>query len=395
MLIHVATDNDIHPPRFGGTQRTFGLCRGLARRHEVRVLCVVPNRDRAPDEERVAGLTVLRRRVPYTSLAWRLERARLAPLFVAAYGHRRRAPRFAAALGRAPDAVLADLALAGVAQATPGALRVHLAQNVEYDHWRAAGESVAFRGIWAERLRALEAAAVRDADLTVVCSEEDALRMRALYDVPAGRLAIAPNGWDETAIRPAGDAARGAARAALGLTPDDYAALFLASGVPHNRAALRFLVDELMPKLAGDGVRLIVAGAAGRALAGRREPWLANQGEVADLAPLLAAADAGLNPVTAGGGSNVKVPTYLAAGLAVLTTAHGLRGFGALRPHVTLAEPDQLADALRGRPRGWRARAAAPPAELAELAWGRIGERLGERLDALRPAAPAAAESAR
>ena len=46
MLIHVATDNDIHPPRFGATQRAFGLCRGLARRHEVRALCVVRSSSR-------------------------------------------------------------------------------------------------------------------------------------------------------------------------------------------------------------------------------------------------------------------------------------------------------------------------------------------------------------
>jgi hypothetical protein len=87
MLIHAATDNDIHPPLFGGTQRAFGLYRGLARRHEVHALCVVPNRTAAPAEENVAGVRLLRRKAWYTSLAWRLERARLAPMFTAAYGH--------------------------------------------------------------------------------------------------------------------------------------------------------------------------------------------------------------------------------------------------------------------------------------------------------------------
>ena len=93
MLIHGAVDNDIHPPRFGGAQRSFGLYRGLAAAHEVNVLCVVPNRNRAPSEERAAGVTLIRRRAWYTSLAWRLERAHLAPLFSAAYAHRLRARR--------------------------------------------------------------------------------------------------------------------------------------------------------------------------------------------------------------------------------------------------------------------------------------------------------------
>ena len=87
MLIHAATDNDIHPPLFGGTQRAFGLYRGLARRHEVSALCVVPNRAVAAADERVAGVRLLRRKAWYTSAAWRLERARLAPAFLAAYGH--------------------------------------------------------------------------------------------------------------------------------------------------------------------------------------------------------------------------------------------------------------------------------------------------------------------
>ena len=91
MLIHAATDNDIHPPLFGGTQRAFGLYRGLARRHEVSALCVVPNRAVAAADERVAGVRLLRRKAWYTSVAWRLERARLAPMF--AGGLRARAGR--------------------------------------------------------------------------------------------------------------------------------------------------------------------------------------------------------------------------------------------------------------------------------------------------------------
>ncbi|MEQ1883316.1 MAG: hypothetical protein ABL878_20375 [Burkholderiales bacterium] len=52
--------------------------------------------------------------------------------------------------------------------------------------------------------------------------------------------------------------------------------------------------------------------------------------ETPDLGSVLAAADAGMNPVTAGGGSNVKVPAYLALGLAVISTAFGVRGYAAL-----------------------------------------------------------------
>jgi hypothetical protein len=134
--------------------------------------------------------------------------------------------------------------------------------------------------------------------------------------------------------------------------------------------------------MAGEGFRLLVAGSVTRSLTGRREDWLVARAEAPDLSPLLHAADAGLNPVTTGGGSNVKLPTYLAAGLAVVTTPFGLRGYAALRPHVVVATLEETAAALRERPAGWRALGRPAPAEVAEYAWGRLGERLGEALEA-------------
>jgi hypothetical protein len=80
----------------------------------------------------------------------------------------------------------------------------------------------------------------------------------------------------------------------------------------------------------------------------------------------------------------VKLPTYLAVGLAVLSTPFGLRGFAALRPWVVTVGLEGLTEALRARPAGWLARGQTMPAEVAEHAWGRLGERLGEALEARR-----------
>jgi glycosyltransferase involved in cell wall biosynthesis len=381
MLIHAATDNDIHPPLFGGTQRAFGLYRGLARRHQVSALCIVPNRSVAPADERVAGVRLLRRSAWYTSVAWRLERARLAPMFLAAYGHRLAARSLARAFPGPADALLADLYLTGLFDVDPAPLRVYTSHNVEVDHFRMTRADVAAPWFWAARLRALERRAVERAALTAVCSDEDAERMRELYGVSDEALAVIPNGYDETAVRPAAAGERERARAALGLGERDYAALFVGSDFPHNRTALAWVMDRVMPALAPEGFRLLVAGSVTRSLTGRREEWLIARAETPDLSPLLHAADAGLNPVTTGGGSNVKLPTYLAAGLAVLTTPFGLRGYGALRPRVVVATLEETAGALRERPAGWVASGLPPPPEVAEYAWGRLGERLGEALE--------------
>jgi len=394
VLIHGATDNDLHPPLFGATQRSFGLFRGLARRHDVRVLCVVPNRTRKPREERVAGVTLLRRSAWYTAVAWRLERARLSPLFLASLAHRARARAWRDVLPGAADACMADLPLAGVLDFGPARLRVLHAHNVEYDHFREAGPALFARGFWAGRLRALEARAVRGADLVVAASDEDAARFRALYGVAADAIVAIPNGFDETAVRPPAPGERGRAREALGLARDDYACLFVGSDVPHNRAALAVTLERVIPPLARDGFKLLVVGSVSRALAGRREPWLIARPATPDLSPWLHAADAGLNPVTRGGGSNVKLATYLAAGLAAVSTPFGVRGYAPLEPFVTVAEIDRLPEALSTRPRGAAARAEEPPAAIRAYAWGALGERLAGELErrlGARAASPAAA----
>ena len=108
--------------------------------------------------------------------------------------------------------------------------------------------------------------------MTIVCSDEDAARMRELYDVPAARLAVVPNGFDETRLAPPGAAERSRAREALGFGARDYVAAFVGADWGPNREALALLVDRVLPALAGEGVRLLVVGTIGRALGGRREP---------------------------------------------------------------------------------------------------------------------------
>ncbi|MEO5987875.1 MAG: glycosyltransferase family 4 protein [Candidatus Eisenbacteria bacterium] len=382
MKVHSVVDTDIHPPRSGGTQRLFGLARGLAARHSVRVLCLVPNRNTAAATETVAGVQLLRRKAWHTSVAWRLDRMGLAPLFNAARGHRANAERYRVALGSEGDVLACDLNLAGMLASGAVPLKVYASQNVEYDRFVQSSARVWRRAYWSERLRALEGAAVRDAHLTVTCSDEDAVRMRDLYGVPEGSVAVIPNGYDETALRPPSPEERARARVAIGVREDAYVVAFVGADWGPNREALAGLVRRVMPALASDGIHLLVVGSVGRSLAHTQESWLRVVGEVPELTPLLHAADAGVNPMIGGGGSNVKVPAYLAAGLAVVTTPFGLRGYPSLSTHCVVVESESLADALRARPRGWNAREEAAPEALGEYAWGRLGEKLGKLYEA-------------
>jgi glycosyltransferase involved in cell wall biosynthesis len=399
MIVHGFAGNDVHPPRFGASQRLFGLYRGIALRHDTHVLALVPNRHPGPDDERVGGFHLVRHREWYTSPAWRLERAGLAPMFALALpGHGARGRAIAARLAGDADVVVADLALAGVLEHAGSALRVLHAHNVEYDHFRSAGPRVLARDAWAESLRGLEARACAFADLVVTVSAEDAERMHELYGVPAERLLTVANGYDESELRPPSPDERRRARAALGVADGDLVAVFVGSDVPHNQDGLKLLIEHVLPQCGSLGAVLVVVGSVTAALTDAELDRFATggthgtrrliaRGEVASTLPFLHAADVGLNPVTGGSGSNVKLPTYLAAGLEVVTTPHGLRGYPDLAGTVTVAERAGFADALAAlRPELARRRASGEPARpapvaLANYAWGELGARLGDTLE--------------
>ena len=69
--------------------------------------------------------------------------------------------------------------------------------------------------------------------------------------------------------------------------------------------------------------------------------------------------------------SNIKLAEYVAAGLPVVTTAFGLRGYEQFADLVTVADPDAFAEAIEAQPPP-----AGPRSELAQLGWTALGEKL-------------------
>jgi hypothetical protein len=389
LRIQGAVDNDIHPPLFGLAERAFSLYRALAERHAVRVLCVVPNRSGGAPRERAHGVELVRARRAYTSLVWRMERAGWAPMFAVADWHRRWGGSLARALDAQADVWSVDgINLAWLLERRSRPLRVYLAQNVETDFFRTAGPRVTSPERWAARLHDLERRAVRAADLVVTVSHEDADRLSSLHDVPAERFEVVENGFDETRLHPPSLEERRAARARFGLRDEEQVGVFVGSDFPHNREAARLLIERVYPELAGAGRhRLLLVGGVAAAFANIGASWLTRVPPTPDLLACLHAADVGLNPVTGGGGSNVKLPTYLAAGLPVVTTPFGLRGYRPLSACVVQAEPSQLVAALHAGPRPHPGTAAA----IAPFAWRALGRRLGERYERALGGATAAA----
>lgn len=259
------------------------------------------------------------------------------------------------------------------------AVLVYDAHNVEHVLKQAAWPDSAVTRHLIGRVRALEAGLVGAADLVLACTQRDAAALQALAGVDGARFVVGSKGIDAS---PAADA-MAAARAAR--EPGRHAVFVGSKHGPNNEAA-RWIATVLAPVLAG--WRFTIAGACGPAAeVAAPPPNVVITGPVDDLDGLLVTADVALNPMAAGSGINMKLFESLRAGLPVLSTPLGARGFETAGEGVVVAERDAFAaalDALVADAAAWRARVAAGPrAVRAQYAWPVVGERVRARIEAL------------
>lgn len=116
-------------------------------------------------------------------------------------------------------------------------------------------------------------------------------------------------------------------RAQLGLAQDDWLFVFSGSGYGPNLESLAELRAFCRAEAAFLQRNRIYFLALGSMVAQPgRDGALISTGPVPEVPPYFAASDAGLNPITRGSGSNVKLFEYLAARLPVVSTQFGVRG---------------------------------------------------------------------
>lgn len=182
-------------------------------------------------------------------------------------------------------------------------------------------------------MRTIESAAPSRYQEILACAEEDHDFFRRFDPGGRLRLPIVRNGVDPEAYR-AAPGARERVRAELGLEQTDSLLVFSGSNFAPNVEALQELRAFCRAEadfLKRERVYILALGSVSDAPG--REGALILTGRVPEIVSYLAAADAGLNPVMRGSGSNVKLFEYLAAKLPVISTAFGVRG--------TALEPDQ------------------------------------------------------
>ena len=160
----------------------------------------------------------------------------------------------------------------------------------------------------------------------LACADEDQAffrshDQRSKLNVPMVRCGVDPRLYAFTAHM------RQQMRASLGLAEEDRVLVFSGSGFSPNVEALSDIKAFCRGEadfLAQSRVYMLVVGSVSSEA--YRDGALIVTGRVPEVLPYFAAGDAGINLVTRGSGSNVKLFEYLAARLPVISTTFGVRG---------------------------------------------------------------------
>lgn len=224
------------------------------------------------------------------------------------------------------DAIVADFPFVYPvfgASGAQGKLRIVNTHNLEH---RFFDPRVRWRNAWVRSaVRGIELGAARAADILVSCCAEDAAFFTA--NAPVRQSIVVANGINLQRFRGI-ETHRSATRTRLGIADNVRVFIFTGSKWGPNREAYQYLQDFASGHAAwleAERVHLLVVGDV--VAEPFQRPGFTATGSVETVEPYFAAADAALNPITSGAGTNVKMGEFIALRLPIVCTTFGARGF--------------------------------------------------------------------
>jgi len=248
------------------------------------------------------------------------------------------------------DVVLVEgpLQVPAISQMTNDAMVVYSSHNVEADRF-APVLNGRFGGWIHRRLSRIESRAIDRAD-GVICTTEADRRYYERKTNPGCPVIVAPNGiYRQDVIK---DPLTNIDKEKVvdiheryNISEEELIAIFVGSDYKPNVEAAQFLCSKVNEFAAID-VHPLIVGKLCSSLIDVPENMTA-PGFVENLQGHLLGADLALNPVTLGGGSNIKMLEYFAAGLPVVSTPFGAKGFEVKDDqHLVLRDRDRFVDGL-------------------------------------------------
>ena len=237
-------------------------------------------------------------------------------------------------------------------------------------------------------LKRIEQQAVRESRLVLACSPQDEVDFVRFFNADKTKMRPLPNSVPVRGRRSARDKKK--ARDSLGIAKGDSIAFFIGAYYKPNIEAFEAIL-ELAATM--QDYRFHIAGSVSLYPDFRQDPKpipgnVVLHGIVDDerFGDLLTAADVALNPTFTGGGTQIKMLDYFAAGLPVVSTEHGSRGLDVQHnKHLFVAQPSgfkQMLERVAGEPELAKGVGAAARSFIAQHYSAKVlGSRLGEYLE--------------
>lgn len=222
-------------------------------------------------------------------------------------------------------------------------LVVYNAHNVQYHYSTSETANKWIKRITGKKIYRLEEKLVKRAAHIFACCQRDRDQFRALYQVPDSKTSLALNGIEQ--ITPPTDTSEQMFSHFPELKNFPHRALFSGSNVEHNRVAVRFIIEELAPKLEKEWA-FIIQGSCGLNFKQVNESNIFFDLENDHFEDYVTGT-IGLNPITQGSGSNLKLLYYLTHGMPVVSTQFGIRGYEELKPNVKISDTEGFAAILK------------------------------------------------
>lgn len=330
--VTVAVDFPVYPPRGGGQSRIYHLYRAIARRKPTTLVTLCDEMGNAGSYRLALDLTEIRvaKSPSHLDRAGTLEQQFGTTVGdIATLLYQAETPEYGERLKRVVDR--SSLVVASHPYLYPAIESIdhgrlwYEAHNVEIDMKRAVLGDHPDAEACLSQVAAVEGALCQQAELILVCSQADALRLASLYSVQDDKFILVPNGVDTHSVQFTPLDERRANKNRLGLS-HRLTALFMGSWHPPNIEAANRLKEIAR---SSPNIDIVVAGSVTQHLDLAHTPGNMHCLGVltdAELAVVLASVDVALNPVTSGSGTNLKMLHYAAAGLPILTTEFGNRG---------------------------------------------------------------------
>ena len=337
----------VWPPQNGGQSRVYNLYKEVARSHDVTLVSFVDYNQSAKELELSPGLIEIQ--VPKTLQHHRAEQS-ISDLLgapggdIAAISGSFLTPLYGATLAHLCSS--ADLVIASHPYCYSAIRKVYKgrlwyeAHNVEFDIKKTILPDTEAGRLWIEAVRTVEEACYQDSESTFTCSAEDAARLEQLYG--ARPTFVVPNGVKVLPWANVCRARSSGLRERIGCG-SRLTALFMGSWHGPNIDAVQWLSDNLT---GNESFQILLIGSVCDHSSFETLPSnIIKLGLLPEYekTAIMRAVDLALNPTMSGSGTNLKVLEYVSAGVPVLSTSFGNRGFPFIHGEsILIAELEQF-----------------------------------------------------